>query len=88
VLELGEAPERVGWGFFERKAGAGLRGLDYRFDSLTPQFVRGAQAAGLQVFAWTVNEPDEMRRAIDMGLDGITTDDPALLLEILAKLSP
>ncbi len=84
VLELGKAPERAGQGFFEAKVAAGLRGLDYSFETLTPDFVRAAQEAGLQMFAWTVNEPDELRAAIDMGLDGITTDDPALLLEILS----
>ena len=38
--------------------------------------VRQAQGLGLQVLAWTVNEPAEIARALDLGVDGIVTDRP------------
>jgi glycerophosphoryl diester phosphodiesterase len=34
--------------------------------------------AGIKLFIWTVNEPDEMRRFIDLGVDGIVSDDSKL----------
>ena len=34
--------------------------------------------AGIKLFLWTVNEPDEMRRFIDLGVDGIISDDSKL----------
>lgn len=37
------------------------------------------QRASLRVTTWTVNEPKEMRRALEMGVDGIVTDRPDLL---------
>ena len=46
---------------------------------LTPESVREAQALGLRVLAWTVNDPAGMAGMIDMGVDGIVTDRPDLL---------
>ena len=37
-----------------------------------------ARDAGLSVIPWTVNEPDEMRRLIELGVDGLITDRPDL----------
>ena len=52
---------------------------------ITPGFVANAHRRGLQIHAWTINDPDEMRMLIDMGVDGIMTDRPDLLLEILGQ---
>src|SRR5262245_11498246 len=38
------------------------------------RLLRTAHAARIRVIAWTVNDVDEMRRLLDMGLDGIITD--------------
>src|SRR5690606_3852882 len=43
---------------------------------LTPDALATAKALGLAVVTWTVNEPAEMRRLIDNGVDGIITDYP------------
>ncbi len=37
------------------------------------------RAAGLDCYVWTVNEPAQMDRLIDLGVSGIITDRPALL---------
>jgi glycerophosphoryl diester phosphodiesterase len=48
--------------------------------------VAEARQAGLQVKPWTVNEPAEMRRLIALGVDGIITDRPDVLIAVLDKL--
>lgn len=44
-----------------------------------------AHDAGLQVHVWTVNEPAEMIRLLDMGVDGLVTDRPDLLKDLLVE---
>ncbi len=50
-----------------------------------PHFVNSAQDHNLQVHVWTVNESEDMKRFIDMGVDGIMTDRPDRLLDLLGR---
>jgi glycerophosphoryl diester phosphodiesterase len=45
--------------------------------------VARARAAGLGVATWTANEPAELRRLLELGVDSICTDYPDRLLELL-----
>ena len=45
--------------------------------------VAKASAAGMKVNTWTVDDPDEMRRLIDLGVDAIITNYPDRLLEVV-----
>ncbi|XNZ01596.1 glycerophosphodiester phosphodiesterase [Micrococcus luteus] len=50
-----------------------------------PAFVRRAQAAGLAVHVWVVDDPGEMDRLLDMGVDGIMTDRADVLAEVYSR---
>ncbi|PTA67883.1 glycerophosphodiester phosphodiesterase [Deinococcus arcticus] len=52
---------------------------------VTPGFVRAMHARGIAVQVWTINDPAEMRRLIAMGVDGIITDRPDLLKQVLTE---
>jgi glycerophosphoryl diester phosphodiesterase len=56
----------------------GVRVIDRRL-------IDAAHSRGLQVHVWTVNDPEEMAELLDMGVDGIITDRPDLLKELLVE---
>lgn len=49
------------------------------------RFVKGAHRSGAQVHVWTINDPDEMNALLDLGVDGIVTDRPDLLREVVSN---
>lgn len=55
---------------------------------LSPHFVQAAHAREVAVHAWTINDPEAMRRLLAMGVDGIITDRPDLALEVLGRKAP
>jgi glycerophosphoryl diester phosphodiesterase len=52
---------------------------------MTKRFIREAHARNIAVEPWTVDDPKLMKQYIDWGVDGIITDRPDLMVEILAK---
>ena len=47
------------------------------------RFVAGAHRLGLEVHVWTVDEEPKMRELLDLGVDGIVTDRPDVLRDVL-----
>ncbi len=45
---------------------------------ITPRLARACHEAGLELIAWTVDDPREMKRLVALGVDGICTNDPRL----------
>ncbi|MBM3263936.1 MAG: glycerophosphodiester phosphodiesterase [candidate division Zixibacteria bacterium] len=58
------------------------------FTVVTPRFVKRAHAHNMAVHAWTINDSVEMKRLIDAGVDGIMTDYPDRLLDVLGRPLP
>jgi glycerophosphoryl diester phosphodiesterase len=52
---------------------------------VTKRFVRSAHGHHVNVHVWTVNESQDMRRLLDLGVDGIITDRPDRLLALLQR---
>ena len=52
---------------------------------VTERFVRAADRLGIDVQVWTVNDPDDMRRLLDLGVHGIITDYPDRLADVIAE---
>ncbi|MGE5170025.1 MAG: glycerophosphodiester phosphodiesterase [Rudaea sp.] len=64
-------------------AAAGCSTWSMFWRNLTPALLADAHARGLAVLPWTVNDPAQMARLIDMGVDGIITDYPDRLREVM-----
>lgn len=67
------------------KSAGGAAWSPYQGD-LTRDAVKEAQALGLKVVAWTVNDPAGMRRMIEWGVDGVISDRPDLLRKVAGEL--
>jgi glycerophosphoryl diester phosphodiesterase len=50
---------------------------------VTGRFVEAAHSRGVRVDVWTINDPPEMRRLLDLGADVIMTDCPETLTGVL-----
>lgn len=58
--------------------------LHPHYSMITREFVAWARGKGYQVNTWTVDDPEETKRLIDLGVDGIITNKPDVLRKIVA----
>ena len=65
----------------------GLNGIDMNYGAYmeNARYHDEARACGMSVNVWTVNSPDDMRKAIDTGIDQLTTDEPMKAREVLGE---
>lgn len=49
---------------------------------VTPRFVEAAHKQGVRVDVWTIDDPAEMRRLLDLGVDVVMTNHPEVLKEV------
>ena len=59
--------------------------FNYRSLPIDQKYVDAIHDAGAQVHFWTVNEKPDMHRLLDLGADGIVTDRPDLLYEVITE---
>jgi glycerophosphoryl diester phosphodiesterase len=53
---------------------------------MTERFIREAHAKNIKVEPWTVDDPELMKQYIEWGVDGIITDRPDLMIEVLMEM--
>jgi glycerophosphoryl diester phosphodiesterase len=94
-LAAGEVAEFVGRVFEGRLAGYAPAGAALQIPPrwqdialITAETVAAAHALRLEIHAWTINTADEMDALLDLGVDGIMTDVPALGRAVLARRGP
>jgi len=56
-----------------------------RYNMVTKNLVEKIHSKDLKVIAWTVDEPEKIKRLIDLGVDGIASNYPGLLTKALTK---
>jgi len=88
IVALRLLPALLGW--FATRGGAVCLQVPERWYGLkvvTPGLISAAHARGLQVHVWTVDDPDDVNRLLDAGVDGIITDRPDVVREVLEQRS-
>jgi glycerophosphoryl diester phosphodiesterase len=53
-----------------------------------PEIIRAANSLGQKLSYWTINDGAEMVRLLDLGADGVMTDDVSLGAEVFAPYRP
>ncbi|PKK99123.1 MAG: hypothetical protein CVV57_02870 [Tenericutes bacterium HGW-Tenericutes-2] len=62
--------------------------VQYGLSLSTKRLIRNAHKNNIAVHYWTIDDPDEMRRLIENGADGIMTNRPSVLKEVLDEMYP
>ena len=57
--------------------------LFHYYKHITAGLLNEAHELGIQVFVWTVDSKNDMKRLIEMGIDGIITNRPDILKDVL-----
>lgn len=60
----------------------GFESLVYHHSRIKPELIQAVQSAGLEVGAWTVNDPAQFKKFVEWGIDRIYTDHPRQLLAL------
>lgn len=65
----------------------GVNGIDYNYQilKLNPKWVRNASRLDMSTNAWTVNKESSMKQMLRIGVDFLTTDNPIIARELIAK---
>lgn len=55
---------------------------EYGITIVTPAFIKHCNKKGIAVHVWTINDEDNMRRLIRLGVNGLISDHPTLLKQV------
>jgi len=59
-------------------------GIDMALD--TKHLIDEVHRHNMCIHYWTINDKDEMKRLINLGVDGIITDRPDIMIDLLKEL--
>lgn len=57
-----------------------------KFEPASRELAEKAHRHGLMVFPWVLNTEEEIRRAMEMGVDGFASDDPCFARRVGIKI--
>jgi len=75
------------WELCQQVLGHNINAMQHVYDTLTPELIDEAHQHGFSLWAWTVNQPDDMRRMVEMGVDAIMTDYADVLRGIVDEMA-
>ncbi|MCH7789402.1 MAG: glycerophosphodiester phosphodiesterase [Acidobacteria bacterium] len=78
VFDIGDRRQLIDW-----VAERGHRAIHPHVAFVDAALTRAASEAGLAVNVWTVDEPDRIAALVELGVDGIITNDPKLARSVL-----
>ena len=82
-IRLGLLAKDHGQRLIEAASAMGAEAINPRVDMVTARLCATAHSRGLKVYTWTCDDPREMRRLIEDGVDGIMTNYPDRLHAVL-----
>jgi len=85
ALMTGLLDEKPSVSSVEKAVTLGVRQFLPRADRVTPEIIAAARHADLRVVVWTVNEIEDLRTALSWDVDGIITNYPDRLNELLKE---
>ena len=67
----------------------GISGIDYEYNVFYehPEWIGEAHKLGMVVNTWTVNQEEDMRKLLELGVDQITTNEPELAQRVIREFS-
>lgn len=73
--------------WIEKAKEADLDGLNFRYKGISEEFIKSVHDANMEIYAWTVDDPEEAAKLSGFGIDGITTNRPGWIRKELDKIS-
>lgn len=73
--------------WIEKAREADLDGLNLRYKGITEKYIKSVHDANMEIYAWTVDDPEEAAKLSGFGIDGITTNRPGWMRKELDKIS-
>ncbi|NQU82187.1 MAG: glycerophosphodiester phosphodiesterase, partial [Bacteroidetes bacterium] len=73
--------------WIEKAKEADLDGLNFRYKGISEGFIKSVHDANMEIYTWTVDDPEEAAKLLKFGIDGITTNRPLWLKKELDKIS-
>ena len=84
-IEIGILPHGSPLQALEVARAVGAYSINAHHGSLNPESVAELHGAGYKIYAWTVNEPADIRRLLDLGIDGYITNYPDRVQRLAAE---